>query len=140
MNNQIQLYTSADGKISLQVSLDNETVWLTQAQMASLFGVKVQNITMRLKNVYAEQELDKNSTCKDFLQVQTEGERTVSRKRKHYNLDAIISVGYRISSKRATQFRQWATQTLKQFLVQGYAINQKRLQEKAWSLAKRWRC
>ena len=130
MNNQIQLYTSADGKISLQVSLDNETVWLTQAQMASLFGVKVQNITMHLKNVYAEQELDENSTCKDFLQVQTEGERTVSRKRKHYNLDAIISVGYRISSKRATQFRQWATQTLKQFLVQGYAINQKRLQEK----------
>ena len=130
MNNQIRLYTSADGKISLQVSLDNETVWLTQAQMASLFGVKVQNITMHLKNVYAEQELDENSTCKDFLQVQTEGERTVSRKRKHYNLDAIISVGYRISSKRATQFRQWATQTLKQFLVQGYAINQKRLQEK----------
>ena len=130
MNNQIQLYTSADGKISLRVSLDNETVWLTQAQMASLFGVKVQNITMHLKNVYAEQELDENSTCKDFLQVQTEGERTVSRKRKHYNLDAIISVGYRISSKRATQFRQWATQTLKQFLVQGYAINQKRLQEK----------
>lgn len=130
MNNQIQLYTSADGKISLQVSLDNETVWLTQAQMASLFGVKVQNITMHLKNIYAEQELDENSTCKDFLQVQTEGERTVSRKRKHYNLDAIISVGYRISSKRATQFRQWATQTLKQFLVQGYAINQKRLQEK----------
>lgn len=130
MNNQIQLYTSADGKISLQVSLDNETVWLTQAQMASLFGVKVQNITMHLKNVYAEQELDENSTCKDFLQVQTEGERTVSRKRKHYNLDVIISVGYRISSKRATQFRQWATQTLKQFLVQGYAINQKRLQEK----------
>ena len=130
MNNQIRLYTSADGKISLQVSLDNETVWLTQAQMASLFGVKVQNITMHLKNVYVEQELDENSTCKDFLHVQTEGERTVSRKRKHYNLDAIISVGYRISSKRATQFRQWATQTLKQFLVQGYAINQKRLQEK----------
>ena len=130
MQNQIQLYTSADGKISLQVSLDNETVWLTQSQMASLFGVKVQNITMHLKNVYAEQELDENSTCKDFLQVQTEGERTVSRKRKHYNLDAIISVGYRISSKRATQFRQWATQTLKQFLVQGYVLNQKRLQEK----------
>lgn len=85
---------------------------------------------MHLRNVYVEQELDENSTCKDFLQVQTEGERKVSRKRKHYNLDAIISVGYRISSKRATQFRQWATQTLKQFLVQGYAINQKRLQEK----------
>lgn len=77
MNNHIQLYTSADGKISLQVSLDNETVWLTQAQMASLFGVKVQNITMHLKNVYVEQELDENSTCKDFLHVQTEGERTV---------------------------------------------------------------
>ena len=85
MQNQIQLYTSADGKISLQVSLDNETVWLTQSQMASLFGVKAQNITMHLRNVYAEQELDENSTCKDFLQVQTEGERTVSRKRKDGN-------------------------------------------------------
>lgn len=130
MDNQIQIYQSEDGQVSLQVSLENETVWLTQAQMATLFGVKAQNITMHLQNVFAEHELDENSTCKDFLQVQIEGGRQVKRKRKHYNLDAIISVGYRISSKRATQFRQWATQVLKQFLVQGYALNQRRLQEK----------
>ncbi|MFP4781145.1 RhuM family protein [Pasteurella multocida] len=130
MNNQIQLYTSKDGKITLQVSFKQETVWLTQAQMADLFEVKPQNITMHLQYIYAESELDEISTCKNFLQVQKEGNRQVKRQRKLYNLDAIISVGYRISSKRATQFRQWATQTLKQFLVQGYAINERRLQEK----------
>ncbi|HAS02525.1 TPA: RhuM family protein [Pasteurella multocida] len=130
MNNQIQLYTSEDGKIALQVSFEQETVWLTQAQMADLFEVKPQNITMHLQHIYAEGELDEMSTCKHFLQVQKEGSRQVKRQRKFYNLDAIISVGYRISSKRATQFRQWATQTLKQFLVQGYAINERRLQEK----------
>ena len=130
MNNQIQLYTSADGKISLQVSLDNETVWLTQAQMAELFDTSTDNISLHLKNIYAEHELDENATTEVFSVVRQEGKRQVQRSLKHYNLDAIISVGYRISSKRATQFRQWATQTLKQFLVQGYAINQKRLQEK----------
>lgn len=130
MNSQIQLYTSADGKISLQVSLDNETVWLTQLQMSELFGTTPENVLMHLKNIYKEQEIDEILTTKDFLVVRQEGKRQVQRSLKHYNLDAIISVGYRISSKRATQFRQWATQTLKQFLVQGYAINQKRLQEK----------
>ena len=130
MNNQIRLYTSADGKISLQVSLDNETVWLTQLQMSELFGTTPENVLMHLKNIYKEQEIDEILTAKDFLVVRQEGKRQVQRSLKHYNLDAIISVGYRISSKRATQFRQWATQTLKQFLVQGYAINQKRLQEK----------
>lgn len=134
MTNQIQIYQSQDGQISLQVSLDNETVWLTQAQMAELFDVKAQNITMHLKNIYQEQELDEISTCKNFLQVQKEGERFIQRKRKHYNLDAIISVGYRISSKRATQFRQWATQTLKQHLVKGYTLNERRLQEKGIGL------
>ena len=130
MNNQIQIYTSADGKISLQVSLDNETVWLNQTQMAELFDTSTDNISLHLKNIYAEHELDENSTTEVFSVVRQEGTRQVQRSWKHYNLDAIISVGYRISSKRATQFRQWATQTLKQFLVQGYAINQKRLQEK----------
>lgn len=130
MNNQIQLYTSADGKISLQVSLDNETVWLTQLQMSELFGTTPENVLMHLKNIYKEQEIDEILTTKDFLVVRQEGKRQVQRSLKHYNLDAIISVGYRISSKRATQFRQWATQTLKQFLVQGYAINQKCLREK----------
>lgn len=130
MNNQIQIYTSADGKISLQVSLDNETVWLNQTQMAELFDTSTDNISLHLKNIYTEHELDENSTTEVFSVVRQEGKRQVQRSLKHYNLDAIISVGYRISSKRATQFRQWATQTLKQFLVQGYAINQKRLQEK----------
>ena len=130
MNNQIQLYTSADGKISLRVSLDIETVWLNQTQMAELFDTSTDNISLHLKNIYTEHELDENSTTEVFSVVRQEGKRQVQRSLKHYNLDAIISVGYRISSKRATQFRQWATQTLKQFLVQGYAINQKRLQEK----------
>ena len=130
MNNQIQIYTSADGKSSLQVSLDNETVWLNQTQMAELFDTSTDNISLHLKNIYTEHELDENSTTEVFSVVRQEGKRQVQRSLKHYNLDAIISVGYRISSKRATQFRQWATQTLKQFLVQGYAINQKRLQEK----------
>lgn len=129
MQNQIQIYTSQDGLILLEVSLESETVWLTQAQMAELFDVTPQAITIHLKNIYAENELDEILTCKDFLQVQKEGNRIVSRKRKSYNLDAIISVGYRISSKRATQFRQWATRTLKQHLVEGYTLNEKRLQE-----------
>jgi prophage maintenance system killer protein len=128
--NQIQLFKSHDGNISLEVSLSHDTVWLTQAQIAELFSVSPQNITMHLKKIYAEQELTEDSTCKDFLQVQFEGEREVSRTRKHYNLDVIISVGYRINSGRATQFRIWATQTLKQHLVQGYTLNQKRLKER----------
>lgn len=101
----------------VQVRLEGETVWLSQSQIAELFTVTPQNVTMHLKNIYAEYELVENSTCKDFLQVQTEGDREVKRKRKHYNLDAIISVGYRVDSRRATQFRQWATGVLRQQLV-----------------------
>ncbi|MEQ8514026.1 MAG: RhuM family protein [Chromatocurvus sp.] len=88
----------------VQVRLEGETVWLSQSQIAELFTVTPQNVTMHLKNIYAEYELVEHSTCKDFLQVQTEGDREVKRKRKHYNLDAIISVGYRVNSRRATQF------------------------------------
>ena len=130
MSGQIQIFQSADGQIQLDVSLDQETVWLTQAQLAALFGVKPQNITMHLKNIYADSELDELATCKDFLQVQQEGGREVKRKRKLYNLDAIISVGYRINSSRATHFRIWATNVLKQHLVEGYTLNQCRLQER----------
>lgn len=115
---------------SVQVLLEGETVWLSQAQIAGLFRVTAQNVTMHLKNIYSEQELAENSTCKDFLQVQSEGDRKVKRKRKHYNLDAIISVGYRVNSRRATQFRQWATGVLRQHLVEGYTLNQKRLKER----------
>lgn len=114
----------------VQVRLEGETVWLTQAQVADLFAVTPQNVTMHLKNIYEEQELAEDSTCKDFLQVQNEGDREVKRKRKHYNLDAIISVGYRVNSRRATQFRQWATGVLRQHLVEGYSLNQQRLTER----------
>lgn len=130
MTNNIEIYQSDDGKLELKVELDDETVWLTQAQIAELFEVKPQNITMHLKNVFSDGELQELATCKDSLQVQMEGAREVKRKRKLYNLDAIISVGYRVNSARATQFRQWATRTLKQHLIEGYTLNQRRLQER----------
>ena len=130
MDRQIHIYQSEDGQISLQVALNDETLWLTQAQMAELFDSSSDNISLHLKNIYAEGELDERGTTEDFSVVRREGKRQVKRSLKHYNLDAIISVGYRISSKRATQFRQWATQVLRQFLVQGYALNERRLQEK----------
>lgn len=128
--NQIQLFQSADGKVQLEVSLEQDTAWLTQAQIADLFQVKPQNITMHLKNIFSEGELTESVTCKDFLQVQSEGGRQVRRNRKHYNLDGIISVGYRVNSVRATQFRIWATEILKQYLVEGYTLNQARLHER----------
>ncbi|MBI3141548.1 MAG: virulence protein RhuM/Fic/DOC family protein [Bacteroidetes bacterium] len=128
MENQIEIYTSSKG-IEIAVLLENETLWATQKQMAEIFDTTPQNITIHLKNVYGDAEIDEDSTCKEFLQVQTEGKRKVQRKQLCYNLDAILSVGYRVNSKRGTQFRQWATQRLKDYLVQGYAINQKRLDE-----------
>lgn len=126
---EIVIYTSADGKISLDTKLENETIWLTQDMMAKLFETTPQNITMHIKNIYDDEELEQNSTCKDFLQVRNEGKRTVSRKLTHYNLDMILSVGYRIKSKTAVQFRKWATNILKEYLIKGYAINQKVLKE-----------
>ena len=134
MDNNLEIYQSEDGALQLSVPMQQDTVWLSQAQIAELFGVSPQNITMHLKKIYAEQELSENSTCKDFLQVQSEGGREVGRTRKHYNLDAIISVGYRINSGRATQFRMWATKTLKQHLLQGYTINQQRFEKNAVAL------
>lgn len=131
MNKQhIQLYTSADGQVQLEIQFEQETLWLTQAQIADLFEVNPQNITMHLQNVYAEGELDEVATCKESLQVQMEGARQVKRQRKTYNLDAVISVGYRVNSSRATQFRIWATNTLKQHLLEGYTFNKHRLQER----------
>lgn len=131
---QIVIYQAKDGTHQLQVTLQEETVWLTQAQMASLFDTTPQNITMHLKSVYKENELNEKATCKDFLQVQKEGNRIVKRKQLHYNLDAIISIGYRVKSARATQFRIWANKVLKDYLVQGFAVNEKRLQEKTAQL------
>jgi len=111
---QFVFFQADDGALRVNVRLEDETVWLTQAAMAALFDVAPQNITMHLQNVYTEGELSQQATCKDFLHVQTEGSREVSRRLKHYNLDAIIAVGYRVNSKRATQFRIWATSVLKE--------------------------
>ncbi|CEN45459.1 RhuM family protein [Capnocytophaga canis] len=130
MINEIKIFTTDDKKISLQVSLEKETVWLTQSQMSFLFDTSTDNIGLHLKNIFLEEELDEFSTTEDFSVVRQEGKRQVKRTLKHYNLDAILSVGYRVSSKRATQFRKWATQTLKQHLVQGYTINEQRLKER----------
>ncbi|EWH03042.1 virulence RhuM family protein [Halomonas sp. BC04] len=114
----IIIYQEADQEVEVRLDAVHETVWLTQAQMADLFDVKPQNITMHLKNVYEAGELIEEATCKDFLQVQYEGQREVKRKRKHYSLDAVISVGYRVSSARATRFRIWATRVLREHLTQ----------------------
>lgn len=127
---EIILYQTADNKTELEVKFDGETVWLTQYQLAELFQGSRTNIVEHIKNIYKTSELDENSTCRKFRQVQKEGKRTVERQIDHYNLDVIISVGYRINSKRGIQFRQWATQRLKDYLVKGYAINEKRLAEK----------
>ena len=117
------------GDQPVQVRLDGETVWLTQAQIAELFDTSTDNISLHLKNVYIDNELDESATTEDFSVVRREGTRQVKRQLKHYNLDAIISVGYRVSSARATQFRIWATNTLRQHLVDGYTLNQQRLRE-----------
>jgi prophage maintenance system killer protein len=124
------LYEAADGGVRLDVKLEQETVWLTQLQMATLFDTTPENVLMHLKNVYAEKELAKRSTTKDFLAVRTEGKRQVRRKLKHYNLDAIISVGYRVNSKRGVRFRQWATGVLREHIVRGYTLNAQRLAER----------
>ena len=120
--NEIILY-QPDETVKLEVRLEEETVWLTQAQMAELFETTPQNITIHIRNMYKEGELEVGSTCKDFLQVRTEGNRTVNRIQKIYNLDVIISVGYRVKSHRGTQFRQWANRVLKEYLLKGYAVN-----------------
>ena len=126
---EIVIYTAKDGSISLNTRLEDDTIWLTQKAMAELFGCSSDNISLHLKNIYNEKELDKNSTTEDFSVVQKEGTRTVSRKQTFYNLDAIISVGYRVNSSRATQFRIWATSVLKDYITKGYALNEKRLKE-----------
>lgn len=130
MTSNIEIYQTDDGQVQLQLRLEQESLWLTQAQMAELFETSSDNISLHLKNIYQEGELQEQSTTEDFSVVRQEGKRQVQRRIKHYNLDAIISVGYRVSSNRATQFRIWATRTLKQHLIEGYTINQRRLQER----------
>lgn len=114
--------------------LEGETTWLTQRQMSGLFETTPENVLMHLKNVYASKELEESTTAKDFLAVRQEGRRQVRRNLKHYNLDAIISVGYRVNSTRATHFRQWATQVLRQHLTQGYTLNRQRFEQNAAEL------
>ena len=123
--NKIVIYQTEDGQTQIDVRLENNTVWLTQAQMAELFEKTPQNVTMHIRNAYNEGELDKSSTCKEYLQVKTEGKRTVKRIQKYYDLDVIISVGYRVHSKRGTAFRIWARQIIKDYLVKGYAVNER---------------
>ena len=127
MKNQIEVYKIEKGEIILNVDEKEETIWATQAQIAQLFDVKPQNITYHLRNIYNEKELDEKRTCKDSLQVQDEGGVSVRRKVKMYNLDAIISVGYRVNSKKATDFRVWSTKVLHNYLTKGVAINERRL-------------
>ena len=124
MNNSIEIYSSQDGSIQLKVKLENDTVWLTQSQMAELFGVDRTSIVRHIRNIYKSEELDQNSTCAKNAQVRTEGHRSILREIPYYNLDMIISVGYRVNSKNATSFRRWATSVLKQYLIKGYVINQ----------------
>jgi prophage maintenance system killer protein len=131
---EVVLYKAPDGEMRLDVRLERETVWLTQLQMATLFGTTPENVLMHLKNVYTEKELVERSTTKDFLAVRTEGKRRVRRKLKHYNLDAIISVGYRVNSKRGVRFRQWATRVLREHVVRGYTINRQRFEANAREL------
>jgi hypothetical protein len=128
----ISIYQTDSG--ALEVRLQNDSVWLTQRQLGELFGTTPENILMHLKNIYREEELDEPATAKDFLAVQTEGKRQVKRTLKHYNLDAILSVGYRVSSKRAVRFRQWATRLLREHLTQGYTLNRQRLESNAAEL------
>jgi len=126
---EILLYQTEDGRTRIQVRLEDETVWLTQADMAQLFQTTPQNITLHLKNIFQEGELDEAATCKDFLQVREEGGRSVRRSRRFYNLDAIISVGYRVKSNVATLFRQWATQRLREYIIKGFTLNDERFKE-----------
>ena len=126
-NSQILIYQTESGKTKIEVRLENETVWLTQQLMAELFQTTRENITLHISNVYKEGELGESSTCKDFLLVQVEGTRKVRRKVKFYNLDVIISVGYRIKSHVATRFRQWATQRLREYIVKGFVLDDERL-------------
>ncbi|MGE4488260.1 MAG: RhuM family protein [Kiritimatiellales bacterium] len=126
---ELIVYQSPNGNIRLDVRLQDETVWLTQAMMAELFQTTQQNISQHILNIYDEKELDPTSTHKKFLSVRREGLREVQRELDYYNLDAIISVGYRVKSATATRFRIWATERLKEYLVKGFTLNDERLKE-----------
>ena len=124
---QVQIFTSEDGLSHLEVTLEQETVWLSQAQMCELFGRERSVITKHIRNVFKEGELERDSVCAKFAHTAEDGK---SYQVDHFNLDVIISVGYRVKSPRGVQFRKWATDVLKQYLIQGYTLNQRRLTER----------
>lgn len=128
-SSEVVLYRTEDQATRIEVRLQEGTAWLTQAQLAELFQTTPQNITQHLKALYSEGELEESATCKDYLQVRSEGGRTVRRTLRHYNLDAILAVGYRVRSPRGTQFRQWATERLREYLVKGFVMDDTRLKE-----------
>ena len=124
------VYESPGGEVRVDVRFEDESVWLTQRQMAKVFQTSTDNVSLHLKNIYTTDELKEAATTEDFSVVRSEGQRQVRRKIKHYNLDAIISIGYRVNSKRAVRFRQWATRTLREHLLRGYTMNERRLAER----------
>ena len=130
-SNSIIIYQSDDGETKIDVKLENETIWLSQQQMAVLYKTTKQNISLHIKNIFDENELDENSTVKEFLTVRSEGSRNVERNVKYYNLDMIISLGYRIKSKIATNFRKWATERLKEYMIKGFTLDDERLKGNA---------
>ena len=127
---EVAVYEGGKGEVRVDVRLDRDTVWLTQRQMAEVFDTTPENVLMHLRNIFASGELEADPTTKEFLVVRTEGRRRVRRTLKHYNLDAIVSVGYRVNSKRGVRFRQWATNTLRDHLVRGFTLNERRLAER----------
>ena len=132
--NPIEIYQAQDGTTQVEVRFENDTVWLSQAQMAMLFGKDIRTINEHITNIFDDEELEKKSTIRKFRIVRQEGKRQVNREIEHYDLDMIISVGYRVKSKQGISFRRWATARLKEYLTQGYTINQKRLQQNAHEL------
>jgi len=126
-DNQIAFYQSEDGRVNIEVLYAEENTWLSQKKMAELFDTTPQNITQHLKNIYFEKEVDEKATCKEFLQVQTEGSRQIERNITMYSLEATIAVGYRVNSERGSQFRQWATGILRSYIQKGYALDSDRM-------------
>ncbi|HGO5502786.1 TPA: RhuM family protein [Klebsiella michiganensis] len=121
------MFASGDGKVRVECRFESDTLWLSQASIANLYQITPQAVTQHIKAIYEEEELDQNATCKSYLQVQQEGRRQVSRNRLHYSLQVILAVGYRVRSPRGTQFRQWATQTLQEYLIKGFVMDDERL-------------
>ena len=125
-NDTFEIYVADDGRSNIRVQFENDSVWLNRQQLSALFDRDVKTLGKHINNVFKEGELDKKATVAKFVTVQMEGDRSVERQVEHYNLDVIISVGYRVKSQRGTQFRMWATKRLREYLLQGYTINEQR--------------